>query len=237
MERAFRDTYGLELKDQFLSLDLALGTYRKTVSSFIPTATRIAWSLKKDEIVQARPGMTKRKFLYNLRRSAFEKEWGKDYRRPGWFARFLAAILRVFPEVGPFKSLNVKAPTPQTETLFMNSFNATLDLYRKLLREQAGGKSSLANMDFDTGKPTTQGEYSLADETYSKLLRDHSKNGFSAVTPELRANLLRFYSSPKLKAAPGKKPKKSDAADEAAILAAVEKLRALDQTGPPAPLP
>jgi hypothetical protein len=36
LERAFSDTYSIELKDQFRSLDLALGTYRYTVSKVIP---------------------------------------------------------------------------------------------------------------------------------------------------------------------------------------------------------
>jgi Zinc dependent phospholipase C len=33
LERAFHDTYGLELKKQFVSIDLALGTYRRTVAT------------------------------------------------------------------------------------------------------------------------------------------------------------------------------------------------------------
>src|ERR1017187_9818647 len=119
LERAYRDTYGLELKDQFVSLDLALGTYRRTVGTIIPEATKIAWSLKKKEIVQAQPGMTKRRFLYNLKGSSYEKEWGTEYNRPGVFARVMAFLFRIIPKVGPFKSVDFKASTPQTETLFM----------------------------------------------------------------------------------------------------------------------
>ena len=194
LERAFLATYGLELKDQFVSLDLALGTYRRTVGTIIPDATKIAWSLKRKEIVQARPGMTKRKFLYNLKGSSYEKEWGTQYTHPGAFARFMAFVFRIVPKVGPFKSVNFKAPTPQTEKLFMQSFNKTVDLYRALLLEtRIEGRPPLANTDFDTGEATRDGEYTLADKTYAKLLRDLAKEGFKGVTPELRANLLSFY--------------------------------------------
>ena len=235
LERAFRDTYGLELKDQFVSLDLALGTYRRTVGTIIPEATKIAWSLKKKEIVQAQPGMTKRRFLYNLKGSSYEKEWGTEYNRPGVFARVMAFLFRIIPKVGPFKSVDFKAPTPQTETLFMQSFNRTLDLYRTLLlqqqTQQTKGRSPLANTDFDTGRPTRDGEYSLADKTYAKLLRDLAKQGFKGVTPELRANLLSFYRNPKPPATGAKKARKPDEKDWPDTLAALEQLRALEMPG------
>src|SRR5437764_14044863 len=59
LERAFKDTYGLELKDVFKNLDLAIGTYRHTVSAIIPEMTRVAWNLKKDEPTKATPGITR----------------------------------------------------------------------------------------------------------------------------------------------------------------------------------
>jgi hypothetical protein len=232
LERAFRDTYGLELKKQFVSLDLALGTYRRTASTLIPEATRIAWSLKKNEIVQAHPGMNKRKFLYNIKNSSYEKEWGNQYTHPGVFARFMAFVFRIVPKVGPFKSVNFKAPTSQTETLFMQSFNKTLDLYRALLQqEQAKGRSPLPNTDFDTGQPTRDGEYSLADATYSKLLRDLAKQSFQGVTPELRANLLSFYANPRAPATDTKKGSGPGAKDWSDTLTALEQLRALQTRG------
>jgi len=229
LERAFRDTYGLELKAQFTSLDLALGTYRRTVGTIIPEATKIAWSLKKKEIVQARPGITKRKFLYNLKGSSYEKEWGTQYDRPGVFARFIAFLFRVIPKVGPFKYVNFKVPTAQTETLFMQSFNGTLDLYRSLLlQEQTKGRPRLPNTDFDTGRPTRDGEYSLADKAYAKLLRDLAKQGFKGLTPELRANLLSFYRDPKPPVTDAQKAGKPDEKEWRDALAALAQLRALE---------
>jgi len=69
LERTLQDAYSLELKKQFTDLDLATKTYRRTVSSILPEAVKVTWALKKKEIVQARPGMTKKKFLYNPSRT------------------------------------------------------------------------------------------------------------------------------------------------------------------------
>ena len=44
--------------------DKVLGSYRHDVSELIPKATRIAWSLKKDEIMKDQPGpKTSARFL------------------------------------------------------------------------------------------------------------------------------------------------------------------------------
>src|SRR5437868_2674377 len=115
LSRAFLKTYGLELKDQFVSLDLAIGTYRRTVSSLIPEMTRVAWELKKDDITKAHPGMTQEKFLYNFSRADYDKEFGKEYKEPGFGAKLVAGMVRVLPKVGPLKPLNFKPPTPEAE--------------------------------------------------------------------------------------------------------------------------
>jgi len=42
LERAFRETYGLELKDVLSNPDLSIGSYRRSVSTIIPEMTRVA---------------------------------------------------------------------------------------------------------------------------------------------------------------------------------------------------
>ncbi len=232
LERAFQDTYGIDLKKQFKSLDVALGTYRRTASVLLPEAVKVAWAQKGKEIVKARPGMTKRQFMYNLSRASYEKEWGKEYERPGIFARFLAFLLRIVPKVGPFKTLSFKAPTAQTEALFMKSFNDTLASYRNNLALFASGKLQLANLDFDTGRPTRSGEYRLADETYAKLLRQLAKQNFQGMTPELKSNLLAFYADPKPLQDELGKARKKDRKDWSDTLEALAKLKALDTNAP-----
>src|SRR5665213_3481656 len=150
LERAFQDTYGLEMKDLFGGhLDLALGSFRYTTSTIIPDMTHMAWELKKDKIVQEIPGMTKQKFLFNLSRSSYEKEWGRDYKRPGIGARLLTLVLRLVPKSGPFKGLEFRAPTPEVEKLFMTSFNATIDQYRKMLLNEKADRLTIPNENFD----------------------------------------------------------------------------------------
>jgi hypothetical protein len=193
LQRAFVKTYGIELKEVFKSLDLAIGTYRRAVSSLIPELTKVAWELKKDQIQKSAPGMTRDKFLYNLSLADYEKEFGREYDKPGFFAKVSAWFFRVVPKVGPFKALAFKTPTPETEKLFMESFNATIALYRDLLRQTSNGKLALENRDFDTGRPTQAGEYELADETYSKFVILLAKNKFEKTSPELRQNISDFY--------------------------------------------
>lgn len=69
LERSFQDTYSLPLEAVFSDLDLALGTYRHTVSGLIPEMTKAAWAAKKKEIEKAHPGMTRVQFIYTLSRA------------------------------------------------------------------------------------------------------------------------------------------------------------------------
>jgi len=159
LERAFLDTYGIEMKDVFGNLDLALGSFRYSVGSVIPGMTRVAWQLKKDQVTKEIPGMTRQKFLYNLSRASYEKDWGTKYHRPGFRTRMVAWVLRIIPKIGPFKSLAFRAPTPEVEKLFMASFNATVDNYRTLLANVEAGRLELPNENFDVGEPPAAGKY------------------------------------------------------------------------------
>ena len=74
------------------------------MSQQLPKATRIAWSLKQKDIQKDQPGMTKRKFLYNLSRASYEKEWGKKYEQPTAGEKFLAFLTKLLPKIGPLQS-------------------------------------------------------------------------------------------------------------------------------------
>ena len=100
------------------------------------------------------------------------------------------------PRVGPFKGLGFKSPTPQTEDLYFQSINLTVDQYRAFLEEVRHDKLVLPDADLDSGQPTKAAEYSLTDDTYAKLLAQLSDRKFDLTSPELRANILEFYSDP-----------------------------------------
>jgi hypothetical protein len=223
LERAFLDTYGIELKDVFGSLDLALGTFRYSVGSIIPGMTRVAWQLKKDQVIKEIPGITKKKFLYNLSRSSYEKEWGTEYHRPGFRTRLVTWVLRIMPKFGPFKSLPFRAPTPEVEKMFMASFNATVENYRALLANVSAGRLELANENFDLGQPLAASKYLGADQAYDQLLGKLADRKFAGVSPDLRGNVLDYYIDRKPPASPSAK---KAAAEWKKLMSEVEELRA-----------
>jgi len=145
LEQAFQETYGLDLKTVLTNEDEVLGSYRHAVSQLLPKATRIAWSLKKAEILKDQPSMTRRKFLYNLSRASYQKNWGKTYRPPSFWEEVVGFLTRILPKVGPLKVLQLKTPTPAAEKLFQASFNSTLDRYRRLLTQAGTGQLDLPN--------------------------------------------------------------------------------------------
>lgn len=197
LDRAFEKTYGLRLKDVFKALDLSLGTYRFTVSRLLPAMTRAAWSLKKQEILREQPAMSRKQFLYNLSQSSFRREWGTQYERPGIGAKILALLTRLVPKWGPFGGLGFRTPTPATEKMFEDSFDAAVKRDRQAFDQARTGNLRIPNRDLDTGKPVSPGEYALTDHTYDRLLTKLAEKNFDRVTPELRQNILNFYAAMK----------------------------------------
>lgn len=206
LDRAFQRTYGLKLTDVFRTLDLSLGTYRYSVSTMIPNVTKIAWSLKSEEILKEHPTASRKQFLYNLRRASYEKEWGSNYERPGFGARLSAFMLRLIPRIGLFRGLAFKVPTPQIEKMFEDSFDATVKLDHASFAQAKSGPLNIVNRDLDTGKSVSPGEYALTDRTYDQLLTKLAEKKFDGVTPELRANILSFYAAMKTPDAHGAGP-------------------------------
>jgi Zinc dependent phospholipase C len=192
LERAFEETYGVPLKDLFPSLDLALGTYRFSVSQAIPEMTKAAWAGKKKDIQKLQAGITGRRYIYRVSISTYQKDWDNQYRRPGIGARLIAFLFRLIPKIGPLRAFAFKIPPPAAEKLFLASFDDTTRDYQELLAKASGNNLQLPNVNFDTGAPTHLGDYHLADQTYAKLLE--RLDGHSADVPaSLRANILEFY--------------------------------------------
>jgi hypothetical protein len=220
LERTFPIVYGVELKDVLTHEDMAIGSYRFAVSRMIPEMTQIALRTHKKEIVKETSDFAKKKFLYSLSRSEYEKEWGKDYIKPDYSTRFWSVVLRYMPKIGPFKALAFNNPTPKTEDLYFKSINTTLEQYRIYLHQVSEDKLVLANFDFDTGKKTKAAEYSLTDESYAKLLGQLASRKFDLTSPELRDNILSFYSDLSLPL-----ETKTDATHWQSVLSSLEQLK------------
>jgi hypothetical protein len=206
LERAFLDTYGIPLTDVISKEDLAIGTFRRAVSTIIPEMTRVALGTRRQEIVKETPNFRARQFRYYLSRAQYQKEWGKGYQHAGFGTRILAFFFRFVPKIGPFKALDFKVPTQKTEDLYIASVDKTMANYDQLLRDTSAGKLQLANTDFDTGRDTKAGEYRLTDDTYAQLLGQLAKHNFDQVTPQLRNNILDFYDNLNAPIATKKKP-------------------------------
>jgi hypothetical protein len=194
LERTFPIVYGLELKDVLTHEDLAVGSYRFAVSRLIPQMTQIALRTHKKDMMKETPNFEKKKFLYRLSRSEYEKEWGKDYTKADFGTRVWSVLLRYMPKIGPFKALAFNNPTAQTEDLYFKSINTTVDKYRIYLQQVHAGSLELDNRDFDTGKETKAAEYSLTDVAYAKLLGQLAERKFDLTSADLRDNILDFYS-------------------------------------------
>jgi hypothetical protein len=194
LQRAFAETYGLTMEDVFtFDQDLAIGTYRHAVSEIIPEITRVAWRDKRDEIMRLVPGIDQQRFVYVLTTEEYERQYGGEYRKPGFFAKVLTFLYKLLPKIGPLKPLSFKAPTPEAEQLFRASLDRTRERYRVELVALRGGRISLPNTDFDTGKPSAHGEYELADETYADLLKRLADRKFANVPGALARNVLAYY--------------------------------------------
>jgi hypothetical protein len=220
LERTFPIVYGVELKDVLAYEDLAIGSYRFAVSRMIPKMTQVALRTHKKDMIKESPSFAKKKFLYRLSRSDYEKEWGKDYKKDGFRTRLFSILLRYMPKIGPFKALAFNSPTTQTAEMYFKSINTTVDQYRIYLQQVGAGSLELANSDFDTGKETKAAEYSLTDEAYAKLLGRLTRQKFALTSPELRVNILNFYSDLSLPL-----ETKKDSARWQSVLSSIDQLK------------
>jgi tetratricopeptide (TPR) repeat protein len=192
LDRAFLRTYGIPLNQVLPDEEKSIESYRHALSVWIPRLTQVALITKKDELKTV-PNFDPKKFRYILHRSEYEREWGKNYNKPGFSARFLAFLVKILPKVGPLATLDIKTPDRQSEKMFVDSVEKTVAVYQDFLH-QTGASITLDDRDLDTGRLTQAAEYDLADKTYARLLKLLADDGYAQTTPELRANLLNFYS-------------------------------------------
>jgi hypothetical protein len=193
LARAFQDTYGLDLKDLFSDFDVAIDSYRSAVSRTIPQATRIAWAQRRAEIEHVEPGISHKRFVYIMKRSSYEREWGKRLDEPTFWDKLLALLLRLIPPIGPLRDLQLKMPTPPVEKLFMDSFSRASVQYGKKLESLAAGDISLPNENYDVGTVTPVGQYFLADDIEAFWLHKLAEKNFSSVTPAIQNQLTSYF--------------------------------------------
>lgn len=199
LERAFLKTYGQPLTSVFSDLDLTIGTFRWTVKNLLPGITRTAWALKRSDIQKMNPGITGERFRYKMKRRLYYTEFGFKRQKPKLGAEITAWIIRVLPKVGPLRAFKFKPPGPEGEKLFANSFDTIVVHYSRAVAELDQHKATFPNIDFDTGKKTEPEEYDLADITYGQLVCKLDDDKFKNLTPDLKRNILDYYSKADVK--------------------------------------
>lgn len=198
LERAFKDTYGIDVKTVLKHEGLAINTYRYSVSTVIPEMTRAAVLHYSNRIQQQVPNFDHSHFIYRVNRVDYAHQWGTHYRKPGFGAHVIAFILKLLPKRGPFSALKLQLPDAADQKLYLTSMQSTVNSYEKdidQLRRQAAPNRGLQlkDLDFDTGNPTRRGEYPLADKTYAKLLDAVTHDKDADISSTLRASLLGYY--------------------------------------------
>lgn len=199
LNRAFEETYGLPIDDVLKHEDLAICTYRYSVSSLIPHMTKVALINYHDQIAKATPSFDKRKFIYRMRRTEFEKTYGKQRFHASFGTRLLAFFLQIVPKVGPFRALQLHLPDASQQTEYLASINKVEDSYRARLTaldQSPNTLQPLPELDFDTGAATAEGEYSLADKAFAYLVETLANDKSAQLSPSLLADINRYYSDP-----------------------------------------
>jgi hypothetical protein len=128
-----------------------------------------------------------------MHQKQYDKQFGKGYKRPGFSAGLLSFLVRVLPKIGSLRTLKFRVPTPAAEKLFEKSFDTVIVHYSanlNLLRHQNVHPQDL---DYDTGKPTTDCEYSLADQTHCDWLLELKADKYSNVTTIIKNDIVNYF--------------------------------------------
>ncbi|MEO8727334.1 MAG: zinc dependent phospholipase C family protein [Acidobacteriaceae bacterium] len=201
LERAFRETYGVEAKEILGKARPALRSYRTAVRTFIPAFTQAEVVLHGAKFPADPDAESYRLFKERLSRVSFERNarWRDTYREPGFKAHLLAIVVFIVPKIGPISILAIKVPSPTTEDWYIRSVNRTVDVFHQQLaqlKDPAQSPLALANLDLDTGLPIKPGDYSLTDQTYATLLHRIVAKPERPIPAGIRDDILHFYSDP-----------------------------------------
>lgn len=193
LEKAFWATYGLSADELFGNLSKATGRFRFTIMNLFPFLTKAAWANRSGEIKKLDTTATSRRFIYHMHRNNNKRQFGRR-DKPDFFDYAFALFIKIIPKIGPLKVIKYKDPGPEAEKKFIASFDTVSVHYARRVLVLRKHDLPLNNLDFDTGVPTSEGEYALADKTYGDWLLKLKEKNFEAITPDLKQNILAFYS-------------------------------------------
>jgi Zinc dependent phospholipase C len=202
LEQAFHETYGLNLRSMMVDRKAAIGSYRRSVRTFLPDIAYAEVLLHKKNFPDDLPSEDFDKFQKRLADADFNNGWDKYRKKAGVRTHLLAFVIVIVPKIGPMSYLAIRGPNPQTEEKYVTSVNRTLDRYAELLGDLARQPladprttMNLENRDLDTGYRVKPGSYALTDETYAKLLDKLTKLG-EPLPDRLKQDIEDYYADP-----------------------------------------
>ena len=218
---AFYQTYGIS--DNFTGRHrLNARDYRFAARTFIP---RIAYALtllhRKDEPADpTSPDVVE--LEKEAAQMAVDNNWQAYRRTAGIETHLIAALLFIFPKIGPLKLVDTKGPTAQTEADYAHSVAVSTTVLRRVLERftpeaaryagpvpplgslthpgelsarQRDPNHPLPNRDLDTGHVVQPGGYPLTDSTYADLLHRIAENPAQPIPPGIKEDIQNYFSN------------------------------------------
>jgi hypothetical protein len=212
LEKAFFQTYGLNMRSALHYSRPVIKGYRFGVRSFIPRFAYAEALLHKNHFPPDTPGEPNDRLKADLAHAERDNHWGAYSRKPTFGTYVFAGIIFILPKVGVLSDLAIRGPRPETEVTYVDSFNRSIDALRNSIAHFSNIPTSLANRDLDNGLRIRPGGYRLADNTYAKLLHillEQQKDHPEQIIPTgLKENVLTYYANPDAPITTRKDPRK-----------------------------
>jgi hypothetical protein len=192
LAQAFEETYSLRLASVVGAHRPAVRSYRTSVRSFLPRFAYAETLIHRSDFPPETTNDSLQIFLDHIERADFQTTWNRYRGKAGIRTHLLALLIRILPRIGALSDLAIKIPTPETQDLYIKSVNHAIDVYRAFLHSE----EPIPNCDLDTGEKSRPGAYPLTDRTYAKLLHEVTMRPGRAVAPDLRKDILDYYSDP-----------------------------------------
>ncbi|MBV8906879.1 MAG: zinc dependent phospholipase C family protein [Acidobacteriia bacterium] len=207
LEHAYYETYGLRVRSILGPPRSALDSYRFAVRKIIPLFAKATIVNVHHHLPPDPPDPPLQQFMVAVSQSDYDKYWSGYHHGPTLEDHVLGIVIRLIPKIGVLKILAIKAPSVQTEDLFLESFNNALRRFEERLAEVASGKLALPNRDLDTGARVKPGAYKLTDQTYATLLDRLTRQPGPPIPAGLREDILAYYADSSAPIATKQNPK------------------------------
>jgi hypothetical protein len=203
VERAFRQTYGINSHEILGRLHPAVRSYRWAVRAFIPAFAEAEVVLHRRQFLPDTHDAEFAIYERHVNQITYERHWKHAFKGPGIRAHLLAFVVWIVPKVGPLSLLAIKIPNSQSQQEYVKSVDDTLARFESILNSLKGdGKApALPDLDLDTGKKELPGAYRLTDQTFAELLKRLTSVPNRKLPPGAREHVLAFYSQLNARAA------------------------------------